>query len=433
MRAFRSCLVGGVVVMLLMVALPKAQQAPAPAAPPPPSPAQQPHNEGNSKFPSDLGPGPWEFKTADYPIRVTKIVDTLDRPHGMTFLPDGTILVTERPGRLRIVKNGVLDPQPIAGLPKVLYKDFDGLEDVILHPNFAQNHLVYISFSKPSPLDGGGQCAIVRGRYDGGHGLADVKEIFAGTGISPRAMGQIITARLAFRKDGTLYMTCAAPAGDRFQAQDPTSHRGKVLRMNDDGTVPQDNPLIGKTAYGLTFLPEIYTSGHRDGMGIAVNPETGQIWEVENGPQSGDELNLLIPGKNYGWPLISLGREYSGEPINRFMEGMEQPFMFWGPSIAPSSVMFYTGDKFPKWKNSLMVSGLRGARIERLAFTANWLPTRSSGGNSEFLLWELHQRIRMVAQSNDGYLYALTDYPVNGALLKIEPVAAITSASSAPL
>ena len=414
-------LVAGVVAVLT-VALPLAQQAPPAATPGP--------NQGNSKNPSDLGPGPWEFKTADYTVKVTKLVATLDRPHGMTFLPDGAILITERPGRLRLVRDGVLDPTPISGTPKVLYKDFDGLEDLVLHPNFAQNHLVYMSYSKPSPIDGGGQCAVARGRYAGGHELKDVQEIFAGTGPSPRALQQIVTVRLVWGKDGMLYASCATPNVDRFQAQDPTSHRGKVLRMKDDGTAPPDNPLIGKTEYGLPYHPEIYTTGHRDGMSLAVHPETGEIFELENGPQGGDEINKLKPGANYGWPLISLGREYSGAPIKRHMEGMEESFMFWAPSISPSSAFFYTGDKFPKWKGNLIVSALTGSRIERIALNAKGLPTRTSDGNTGFLLWELHQRIRTVVQGTDGNLYALTDYPVNGALLKIEPAATATSSSA---
>jgi glucose/arabinose dehydrogenase len=401
-----------VAVMLLAGSLGSAQQ-----------PVQNPDRVGdtqNSRV-SNLGDGPWEFDTADYRIRVTKMVGNLDRPYGMAWLPDGTMLLTERPGRLRIIRNGVLDPKPIAGVPNVLVKDFDGLEDVKLHPDYAQNKLIYLSYSKPHPADGGGQCALARAQYDGGYELKNVQEIFAGRGASPRHLQQIVTVRLAWGKDGMIYMTCATPNVDRFQAQDPTSHRGKVLRMRDDGSAPPDNPLIGKTDYGLPYNPEIYTTGHRDGMSIAVHPETGQIYQMENGPQAGDELNILKPGANYGWPLISLGREYSGAPINRFMEGMEQPFMFWGPSIAPSSVMFYTGDTFAKWKGNLLVSGLTGSRIERLAFNAQRLPTRSTGGNSEFLLWELRQRIRQVQQGPDGLLYAITDYR-NGALLRIEPI-----------
>ena len=411
MRTLKS-VAGAVSLMLLTAPLPGAQQA---------APAEQP-NDTQSRH-SDLGNGPWTFQTGDHPIRVSKVIGGLDRPWGMAFLPDGGILITERPGRLRIVRNGVLDPQPVTGVPKVLLKDFDGLLDVSLHPRFAENHLVYLTYSKVSPFDGGGIAALARGRFDGGHELTDVKDIFTGSGPSPRVQLQSLMARLAWGKDGTLYMTSATPNMDRFQAQDPTSHRGKVLRMKDDGTAPADNPLIGKTAYGLPYQPEIYTSGHRDGLGIFVHPDTGAVWEVENGPQGGDELNLLEPGKNYGWPLQSLGREYSGAPLPMSAEGLEQPYLFWAPSIAPSSILIYNGDKFPKWKGNAFVSGLRGTRIERLVFNAKGLPVRTSGGNREFLLYELQQRIRLVVQGPDGFLYVLTDY-TNGALLKIEPTTA---------
>lgn len=402
-----------IAMMLLALAVGSAQQPSAPAAA-----AQQADGQNNRV--STLAPGPWEFQTDDYRIRVSRVVSGLDRPHGIAFLPDGSLLITERPGRLRLVRNGTLDPNPISGVPKVLLKDFDGLLDVALHPQFAQNRLIYLSYSKPHPGDGGGQTALARARYDGGHTLTDVQDIFVGRGTSPRAQLQSVMARMVFGADGTLYMTSATPNMDRFQAQDPTSHRGKVLRMRDDGTAPPDNPLIGKTGYGLNYHAEIYTVGHRDGMAITVHPVTGEVWEVENGPQAGDELNILKPGRNYGWPLISLGREYSGAPINRDMEDMEEPFMYWAPSIAPSSLMFYTGDRFPKWKGNLFVSGLRGARVERLTFNDRGLPM-DTATNTELLLFELKQRIRQVAQGPDGLLYVLTDY-TNGTLLRIEPL-----------
>ena len=230
MRTLRS--VAWVVMsMLLMVALGAAQ-----------APADRPNSPQNRRV-STLGDGPWEFDTADYRIRVVKMIPDLDRPWGMTWLPDGTMLLTERPGRLRIVRNGLLDPQPISGVPTVLFKDFDGLEDVKVHPRYAENHLIYLSYSKPHAADGGGQCALARARYDGGHELKDVQDIFVGRGTSPRHLQQIVTVRMAWGLDGTIYMTCATPNVDRFQAQDPTSHRGKVLRMSDDGSAPPDNPL----------------------------------------------------------------------------------------------------------------------------------------------------------------------------------------------
>jgi glucose/arabinose dehydrogenase len=425
MRTSRS--VSVVAMALLMAAAVGARQAPPPQRSRTATAGEQTGGQNNRT--SRLGKGPWEFQTADYRIRVSTVVDGLDRPHGMAFLPDGSMLITERPGRLRIVRNGVLDPQPISGVPAVLLKDFDGLLDVALHPRFAENRFVYLSYSKPHPGDGGGQTALARGRYDGGQALADVQDIFIGRGTSPRAQLQSVMARMVFGKDGTLYMTSATPNMDRFQAQDPTSHRGKVLRMRDDGTAPPDNPLIGKTGHGLPYHAEIYTVGHRDGMAITVHPVTGEIWEVENGPQGGDELNILKPGRNYGWPLISLGREYSGAPIDRDMESMEGAFMFWAPSIAPSSVMFYTGDRFPDWKGNLLVSALRGSRIERVAFNSRGLPLDITSNNTEFLLYELKQRIRQVAQGPDGLLYVLTDY-TNGALLRIEPVGAGKAAAA---
>jgi glucose/arabinose dehydrogenase len=404
--------------VLLMVAIGRAQQAPANRA------------ESTNSRKSDLGPGPWTFQLADYRVQVSRVISNLDRPYSVAFLPDGGMLITERAGRIRLVKNGVLDPTPITGVPKVMFKDFDGLEDISLHPRFAENHLVYFTYSKPSEVDGGGVCALARGRYEGGYELKDVKDLFVGRSENPRPFLQIITAHIVWGKDGMIYMTCADTWPRlRFQAQDPSSHRGKVLRLKDDGTAPADNPLIGKTDYGIDYLPEIYTSGHRDGMSLAFNPVSGELFETENGPQGGDELNILKPGKNYGWPLISFGRDYGGAPIPQFMAGMEMPFTTWTPSIAPAHMMFYTGDKFPKWKNNLFVAALIGARIERLAFNAKGLPTRTTGGNTEFLLWELHQRIRYVTQGPDGFMYVLTDYD-NGALLRIEPMAAAPATAS---
>ena len=409
----------GSVAVIAVVALLAAGVAGAQVRPP----QTTEQADGQNNRVSRLGQGPWEFQTADYRIRVSKVVDGLDRPHGMAFLPDGSMLITERPGRLRIVRNGALDPQPVSGVPAVLLKDFDGLLDVALHPRFADNRFVYLSYSKPHPGDGGGQTAVARARYDGGHALTDVQDVFVGRGTSPRAQLQSVMARMTFGKDGMLYLTSGTPNMDRFQAQDPTSHRGKVLRMRDDGTAPPDNPLIGKTDYGLPYHAEIYTVGHRDGLAITVHPETGEIWQVENGAQGGDELNILKPGHNYGWPLVSFGREYSGAPIDRDMDGIEQPFMYWSPSIAPSSVIFYTGDRFPAWKQNLLVGALRGSRIERVAFNARGLPMDVTANNTEFLLYELKQRIRQVAQGPDGLLYVLTDY-TNGALLRIEPIEA---------
>lgn len=365
-----------------------------------------------------LGPGPWTFETAHYVVKVTRMA-ALDRPWSLAFLPDGSMLVTERPGRLRIIRNGVLDPQAIPGVPTVLTTGFDGLLDVALHPAFAQNRLLYLTYSKPAG-DGAVQTALFRAKFDG-KALVEGKDIFIASHPIPKTNQQSVTSRIAFGRDGMIYMTVGAPNQDRLKAQDPQSHRGKILRLRDDGTAPVDNPFAGRSLYGLPFLPEIYTLGHRNAMGLAVNPETGELWSNENGPSSGDELNLILPGRNYGWPVISLGREYDGTPMQRAQDGMEQPVYFWSPNPSVTGLAFYTGDKFPKWKRSAFVGGLAGRRLDRVGFNERWQPVGADGVTaSEMLLGELKQRVRDVRQGPDGYVYVLTD-ETDGALLKLEP------------
>lgn len=365
-----------------------------------------------------LGPGPWTFETAQHRITVSRIA-TLDRPWSLAFLPDGSMLVTERPGRLRILRNGVLDPQAIPGVPAVLTTGFDGLLDVALHPRFAENRFVYLTYSKPLE-DGAVQTALFRAKFDG-KALVEGKDIFIASHPIPKTNQQSVTSRIAFGRDGMIYMTVGTPNQDRLKAQDPQSHRGKILRLKDDGTAPADNPFAGKSVYGLPYLPEIYTVGHRNAMGLAVNPETGELWSNENGPSSGDELNLILPGRNYGWPFISLGREYDGTPMQRSQEGLEQPVYFWSPNPSVTGLAFYMGDKFPKWKRSAFVGGLAGRRLDRVGFNERWQPVGADGATaSEMLLGELKQRIRDVRQGPDGYLYVLTD-EADGAVLKIEP------------
>jgi glucose/arabinose dehydrogenase len=373
---------------------------------------------------STLGDGPWEYDLADYRVKVSKVTGGLERPWGMVFLPNGDVLVSERAGRLRLIHNGVLDPKPITGIPKVLFRDVDGLMDIELHPNFAKNKLVYFTYAKPD-RDNGGTAALGRGRYDGGYELKDVEELFVAYPFTPRRQIQSATSRMVFGRDGKIYMTIGNPNMDRLKAQDPSSHRGKVVRLNDDGTAPADNPFVNKTDYGIAFQPEIYSLGHRNPNGITVHPVTGAIWEVENGPQGGDELNLIEAGKNYGWPVISMGREYDGRALPFQKEGMETPFLFWAPTIGTSSVMFYSGDKFPKWKGNAFVSALIGAHIERIQFNDKGLPISTNTRTSrENLLYDLDQRIREVVQGPDGNLYAITDYAKGAALLKIEPLGA---------
>jgi glucose/arabinose dehydrogenase len=319
-------------------------------------------------------------------------------------------------GRLRIVRNGTLDPQPIAGTPQVVAMQQGGLLEVALHPRFAENRYVYLTYSKTG--EQGNTTALARGRFDG-KGLSEVADLFVADAWSKG--GLHFGGKLAFGPDGMLYMT-VGERNDRTRAQDTTHHAGKILRLRDDGTVPMDNPFVGRTG----FRPEIYTYGHRNLQGLTFHPATGQLWETEHGPQGGDELNLIQAGRNYGWPVVTLGREYSGDPITPvwYREGMEQPVTVWVPSIALSGMVFYTGDRLPGWKGDLFVGGLSGLQLHRVVF--------ASGGprGREVLVGDLKQRIRDVRQGPDGYLYLATDANPNGAILRIEPGPSRSTASA---
>jgi len=344
----------------------------------------------------------------------------LVQPFSMAFLPDGSILVTERPGRLRIVRNGVLDPTPIAGVPAVAAQGLAGLMDIALHPRFNENQFIYLTYHKPAAAaapgtpaaGGGGTITLARGRWVNG-ALTAVQDIFT-------AIQTGNASRIIFGKDGMIYMSVGT--GDppnASRAQDPNDLAGKVLRLRDDGSVPNDNPFFGKAGY----RPEIYTMGHRNPLGLALNPDTGDIWENEDGPNGGDEINVLKPGKNYGWPLVSYGRFYLGPRVSEipWKEGMEQPLVFWVPAIAISGMTFYTGDKFPRWKGSVFVGGMRtgevprSGHLERLDFNEKWEELHREG-----MLRDLQQRIRDVRQGPDGLLYLLTAEN-DGALIRIEP------------
>jgi aldose sugar dehydrogenase len=340
------------------------------------------------------------------------------QPWSMAFLPDGGILVTERPGRLRLVRNGVLDPNPIAGVPQVKAQGIGGLMDLALHPQFSQNKLIYFTYHRPvanstgEPGNNQGTITLARGRWDGA-ALADVRDLFS-------AIQGGNASRIVFGRDGMVYMTVGIgdPPG-AWRAQDPNDLAGKVLRLRDDGTVPPDNPFVGRAGY----RPEIYTMGHRNALGLAVQPDTGAIWECEDGPNGGDEINVLQPGKNYGWPVVSFGRFYLGPRVSEkpWQEGMEQPLVFWVPAIAISGLTFYTGDKFPNWKNNVFVGGMRqgevprSGHLERIDFNDKWEEL-----HRESMLRELQQRIRDVRQGPDGYLYLLTAEN-EGALMRMEP------------
>lgn len=358
-----------------------------------------------------LGDGPFVFDTAEqHKIRVVVVTKGLSHPWSLVFLPGGNVLVTERAGRLRIIRDGVLDPQPLAGVPKVNAVRNAGLFDVALHPKFAENKLVYFTYSKPGE---GGKSAttLARGRLEAS-GLVDVQDLFVSDWST--VLGG---SRIVFAPDGTIFMTTGAAFGNL--AQDTNSDYGKILHLKDDGSVPTDNPFVGRPGY----KPEIYTLGHRDQLGLAFDPQTGALYNDENGPNGGDEMNVILPGRNYGWPLISFGRAYDGPRIseNPTREGIEQPVVVWLPSIAPSGLTFYNGDKFPAWKGNAFLGGMRRGeipgtgRLERVVFNSKMQELRR-----ESLLTELHQRIRDVRQGPDGFLYVLTDED-DGALLRIEP------------
>jgi aldose sugar dehydrogenase len=358
-----------------------------------------------------LGAGPFTFDTAEqHKIRVVVVARGLPHPWSLAFLPDGNMLITERGGRLRMVRDGVLDPQPLAGVPKVNAVRNAGLFDIVLHPRFAENKLVYFTYSKPGE---GGQSAttLARAKLDRG-GFTEVKDLFVSDWST--VLGG---SRIGFAKDGTIFMTTGAATGPL--SQDPMSDYGKVLRFKEDGTIPSDNPFVGKAGY----KPEIYSLGHRDQLGLAINPETGAVLTNENGPNGGDEINLILPGRNYGWPISSYGRTYDGPRVSEtpLKEGIEQPLVLWIPSIALSGMTFYTGDRFPAWKGNVFVGGMRygeipgTGRLERVVFNAKMEEMRR-----ESLLVDLKQRVRDVRQGPDGLLYVLTEEE-DGALLRIEP------------
>ena len=361
-----------------------------------------------------LGDGPFALETAEYRnLRVAVVTKGLEQPWSIAFLPDGAILVTERPGRLRIIRNGVLDPNPVAGVPAVFARGLQGLMDVVLHPRFEENRWVYLSYHKPT-ADNLGETVIARGTWNG-TALTDVRDIFrSGTTVTE-------SSRIGFSRDGMLHMSISAPGTGPAVArsQDLGDYAGTTIRLFEDGSIPQDNPFIGRAG----ALPAIYTTGHRNGHSMTLNPETGELWVTEQGPNGGDEINILEPGANYGWPMVSHGRNYLGPKISETpaLEGTVQPEIVWVPSIATTGMTFYTGDVFPRWRRNAFVGGLREGEIprtgqlQRIEFNENWEEIRR-----EPLLRELKQRIRDVRQGPDGLLYVVTG-EAQGALLRIEP------------
>ena len=334
----------------------------------------------------------------------------LENPWGLAFLPDGTALVTERPGRLRLVsKDGTLS-EPIKGLPTVDDNGQGGLLDVALDPQFASNRLVYLSFSEPGSEGAG--TAVLRGKLDGDR-LEDATVIY-------RQMPKVVSARhygsrLVFSPDGTLFITQGDRGNYADQAQALGNHIGKLVRINADGSVPADNPFVGKP----DVRPEIWSYGHRNMQGAAIDPSTGLLWTVEHGARGGDELNQPQAGRNYGWPVISYGRDYSGSKIGegQAKAGLEQPVHYWDPSIAPSGLTFYTGNAFPAWKGSVFLGALAGQRLVRLTMEGGKVT------GEEAMLTDLGMRIRDVRQGPDGLLYLLVDSD-DGLILRVEPKSA---------
>ncbi len=360
-------------------------------------------------------------QSAHHDFRVDTLVEGLVHPFAMAFTPEGDLLVTERPGRLRIVRDGALLPDPVQGIPEVLAlgrgaksmngREQAGMRDVVLHPDFEANRLLYLSYTKPGP-DSLGNIAVARGRFENDR-LGPMEEIFHADAVGDGSdRSSQWGGRLAFDADGFLFLTVGdrqwPPAGDlaAHPAQDLTSHNGTTVRLHDDGRIPDDNPFIRRA----DARSEIWTWGHRNAQGLAVHPETGDLWLNEHGPQGGDELNLVRPGRNYGWPLVGYGVNYgTGAAIHEgtHREGTEPPVHVWVPSIGVSGLMFYTGDAFPRWRGDMFVVGLGGRRLVRLR-----LDGRRVDREETILQWP--ERLRDVRQGPDGLIYLAVDGDARG-------------------
>ena len=390
--------------------------------------AQQPPPIGAA--PVSLTSTPYVFDTAEqHKIKVTVVAKGLARPFAIEFLPNGDLLVNERGGGLRVIREATsptasLDPQAIEGMPKPpAGSAFSvGFQDMALAPDFAKSHWLYFTYNEPAPRPAGdtaapdlysfGKLTVMRGKLEGGK-LTGIQTLLQG-GASA-ALG----SRLAFAKDGTLFVTSGGAFGNT--SQDLSTIYGKVLHLNADGTIPKDNPFVGKAG----AHPAVYSYGHRDQHGLTVHPVTGDVISAEHGPNGGDEVNLIKPGRNYGWPNYSYGRNYDGAPLSDTPvgPGIEKPLLVWLPSIAPSGLLVYEGDKFPAWKGNLFVGSARWGEIPGTGSLQRVVLNDTYGEmRREALLSELHQRVRDIAEGPDGFIYVLTDGPEN-AVLRIEPAA----------
>ena len=349
-----------------------------------------------------------DIRSEEHAFRVVKIVEGLEHPWSVAFLPDGRMLITERPGRLRVVSGGKLEPQPIAGLPEVVAQGQGGLFDIVLHPRFGENSLVYFSYNGRGP--GGTGTELARAKL-AGQRLENVQVLFR---QDPKGRsGLHFGGRIVFDRAGYVYLTLGE-RGEMQRAQRTDDHAGSVIRLHDDGRVPADNPFVGMAGW----KPEKFDLGHRNQQGAALHPKTGLLWTHEHGPQGGDEVNVIHPGTNYGWPVITYGANYvTGTKIGEGAqkEGMAQPIHYWVPSIAPSGMAFYEGDRFPRWKGDLFVGALKDRMLVRLKLDGE------KAVKEERMLQGVLGRIRDVRAGPDGFIYLLTDESP-GVLARLEPI-----------
>lgn len=357
-------------------------------------------------------------RSAMHDYRIVTVADGLVNPWSIAFLPGGDMLVTERPGRLRIVRNGRLLPDAVAGLPRMRTGGQSGLLDVVPHPNFASNRMLYFSYSKPNADSSEGTTAVARGRFENDR-LTNVQDIFEAK-LWSQGRGHH-GSRLAFDRAGFLYISLgdrqSPPSGnlEAHPAQDLSNHFGTIVRLHDDGRVPPDNPFVARAG----AVPEIFSYGHRNVQGLLVHPETGDVWATEHGPQGGDELNLIQAGKNYGWPVVGFGVNYrTGAAIHSgtHREGMEQPIHVWVPSIGVSGLLLYTGNAFPDWRGNIFAGGMAGEQLVRLTLDGR----RVAGVET---LVQRRGRIRDVRQGPDGFIYLAIDDRNGGPtpVLRLEP------------